>query len=390
LEGKWVGSRPPYGYRAEDGDLLLGEEEKVWTVREIFKQYTTTDKSLGHVAHILNERGIPAPSGRLWTRSAVRGILIREAYKGTAIQFRDSKGKFHTIKDKQIAINSGKYRKPEEEWFVVQCPEIVDEETWDQAQEKIVRRRGKTSPTRSSANLLAGLLYCGHCGAGMIGADRRTTSAGDAVYVCGTYHRHGTHGAHGCNRNLIHETPILTFLGENIRETILAPKNFEKLRAAVNRKVKARQKSEPADTTRMRKQLTNLDGDLKKAMTELRRTPDDLYDLAVDEVRQIRQRRDNVAAELTDAESRQDAHTSPVEIDVERVLGRVQALREGLSSVDPAVSRNVLSELCERVDLWFEHTKFNGKNSRPMVRSKFARGLVSFTSANLLPHGGPS
>ena len=172
---------------------------------------------------------------------------------------------------------------------------------------------------------------------------------------------------------MIHESPIVEFLAESIKSTILSDANFQRLRASVRKKLKQKGQAPSINLKPLRQRLTKLDGDLKNAMAELARTPADLYDLAVDHVREVRQERDRAAAQLDGAISQTTSPVGDSDADVDRVVSRLEMLRTGLSEADPRIAREAMGHICERIDLHFGHTHYE-----KMVRSQFLRGLVTF------------
>jgi site-specific DNA recombinase len=136
-KGLWAGSRAPFGYAlTPESKLVLGLDENVATVRYIFDEYTEKDTSLRQIAFQLNRSGIPTPTGKRWTGSLVQSLLRRETYIGSAAQFTVSKGKFNTIRGAAVSTAKGLEHKPRDQWFKVDCPQIISQEQWDLAQKK--------------------------------------------------------------------------------------------------------------------------------------------------------------------------------------------------------------------------------------------------------------
>jgi DNA invertase Pin-like site-specific DNA recombinase len=114
--GNWSGSRPHYGLaverigtgrRTRNGKLILGDPDQIATIKWIFDSYANRDMSLRDIAKALNDKGIPSPAGKLWNGTTVQAIIRREAYTGRAFQFKESKGKFHTIQGGCVATADG-------------------------------------------------------------------------------------------------------------------------------------------------------------------------------------------------------------------------------------------------------------------------------------------
>ena len=382
--GRWTGNRAPYGYNLDDGKLLLGDDEKIETVRWIFQQYTETSISLHDIAGDLTKRGIASPSGKdRWQMSTIQLILRREAYIGRASQLKESKGKFYTVKDGKISPVDGKLKKPVEDWFYVDCPAIVDAEKFKLAQERIGRgSQGKRIRRKDQRGVLAGLLRCSHCGKPMVAAwGGRTAPKEEKFYQCYTYCQQGKHG---CHRNLFRESTAIEFLVPQIQDVVLNPANFGRLTEAIRKEVARRKLSAPANIKDLQGRLAKADAELQVASRELKRVPEDLYDLAVSDAREIKARREAAQDALTTALSQQESVSTDVGSLADKALGGLNRLREQIASVDEEVVRDAFSRLVDRIDLEFEHVQH-----KKMVRSHFKQGTVQFNSCRLQHSGQP-
>ena len=383
--GRWTGNRAPYGYRLEDGKLCLGDAQQIETVRWIFKLYVETDTSLHDIVDQLNQRGIETPSRRTrkWQRSAIQSILRREAYVGRAAQLKESKGKFFTIRKGSVAPVGSEKDKPEEEWFYVDCPPIVDRDLFDKAQAKIDERRWHKSPRRSGrSGLLSGLLICSHCGNPMVAAwGGKNAPKDEKFYQCSTYCKRGNHG---CRRNLFRESSAIDFLIPKIQDTVLSPNNLVRLNAAVRKLILCKQKSAPADVRSVQEQLAKAETELNCAMRELKRVPDDLYEMAVEEARYLKATRDSLARQLSEAEGRQNETSDDVDRLTEKALSGLISLRERLQSAEDRVARGALKAIVAGIDLEFEHVQH-----AKIIRSHFKQGTVRFNTCSLDRSGWP-
>ena len=180
-------------------------------------------------------------------------------------------------------------------------------------------------------------------------------------------------GGRGCNRNLIHQGQLLPFLIQKIQELVLAPANFGRLQAEVKRQIGKRADGPADGKGALRAKIAKLDKEIKAAAAELKRTPDDLYDLAVEDLRGLRVKRDRAATGLEALEARVLRPQADVEQRAKRAIGDIQGLSENLKSADPATVRETLNQICEKIELWFDHTK-----SAKQTRSFFRKGMVHF------------
>ena len=142
--------KPPYGYYiTADGAFHVSGKESV-VVKKIFHLYLEPGGSVRSVAAALNAQNVRTRSGRRWSLVTVRDVLRNAAYIGTYHRFG-------------MRI-PGSYEP------------IVSASDFRQAQDRLQER----SPTQRTSRpapvfLLAGVLYCRHCGKRMMGIVRRQT-----------------------------------------------------------------------------------------------------------------------------------------------------------------------------------------------------------------------
>lgn len=165
-QGKHNG-KPPYGYRIGPEGKLEIHEERAPIVREIYARIADGETYTA-IAADLNARQIPSPTGAQWTKASFQLIMKNERYRGIYI-YGD------------VRVPGG-------------IPRIIDDVTFERVQD-LIRRRGAVSGRRRGNGdyLLTGKLYCGLCGAPMIG-------------VSGTSHRRNTYHYYFCANRQKHHT----------------------------------------------------------------------------------------------------------------------------------------------------------------------------------------
>ena len=158
--GHYTGGFVCYGYQlAEQGrrnkrdkpvmDLIVNEEEAAW-VRELFYKVVHEGASGYALAEMLNNRGLRTRAGAKFQSSNILRIIRHEGYTGYIIT-KNARSEY--ISELQI----------------------IDQETFEKANDIISRRSAKTAQDRRIAHtsqnptLLAGIVYCAHCGAKMSG-----------------------------------------------------------------------------------------------------------------------------------------------------------------------------------------------------------------------------
>jgi site-specific DNA recombinase len=120
-QGKWTHNRAPYGYeRTKDGALVLADDERVKTVRWIYRTYSDRDISLGDMAAELNRMGAPSPTEKGWKIATIQHILHRTAYLGQVEQFKQRKGKFFTVSGGRVmpVRSDDPVIKPKTDWMI--------------------------------------------------------------------------------------------------------------------------------------------------------------------------------------------------------------------------------------------------------------------------------
>ena len=203
-EGRFLGGRPPYGYRlvdagphpnpskAADGRRLHRLEPDPLTapvVRRIYAEYLAGNGILA-IAEGLTRDGILSPSAydrrrnphrttTAWSKSAIRVILANPRYTGRQVWNKQRKTEILIDVDDVALGHETKMRwNPAEEWIysgALAHEPLVDDETFTRVQALIAtagrRPDGVRKPRASKRNyVLSGLLHCGICQRRMIGS----------------------------------------------------------------------------------------------------------------------------------------------------------------------------------------------------------------------------
>jgi len=184
-DGRHAGGRA-YGYRpvlGKPGELAIDEAEAE-IVRRIYREYAggSTPRA---IAVQLNADHVPAPRGSYWSESALHGnksrghgILVNPLYGGEIVWNR-----VRMVKDPETGRRVSRVN-PSDKWQRAAAPHlaIVEPDTFNQVQQKIGEvGKAPAWKARGPKALLAGLIKCGCCGAGMSIKDR---SAGRARIHC--------------------------------------------------------------------------------------------------------------------------------------------------------------------------------------------------------------
>jgi hypothetical protein len=199
-QGRYLGGRPPYGYRLADAGPHPNKAHAAWGRRA--HRLEPDPVTVARITRALNDAAIPCPSaadparnphrsGRAWTLGTVASILANPRYTGRQVWNRQ-----RTDSDLVDPVNTGLGHKPVARWnlpagwVIATCPAhpaLVSEADYIAAQDTSAPRGPAGPATRRY--LLAGLVRCGTCG-------RRLESAwsnGKPAYRC----RHGYTSASG-------------------------------------------------------------------------------------------------------------------------------------------------------------------------------------------------
>ncbi len=185
VQGRFLGGRPPYGYRLVDAGPHPNQAHARWGrrahrlapdpvtgpwVRWIFGQ-RAAGRSVAGIARELNERGVPCPSsadrarnrhrsGEAWLVPTVIGILENPRYTGRQVWNRHGS----LAGQDELRPSDGSGLVPARGCIVsdrIVHPPLVEETVFRAVQGMRVARRTRDGGTRRY--VLAGLVVCGVC-----------------------------------------------------------------------------------------------------------------------------------------------------------------------------------------------------------------------------------
>ena len=132
-QGRAPTGRLSYGYRIGDDGKPQVVEGQAEVVRRIFHMYVHEGMGSSSIAVRLTDEGIPTQTGkRIWRQSYVHHVLGNATYTGTWVYG----------KSRHISTEDGMkiYDQPRDTWIEISIPQLVDDETWEQAQ-KVKKQR---------------------------------------------------------------------------------------------------------------------------------------------------------------------------------------------------------------------------------------------------------
>ena len=257
-EGKWNGGFAPYGYKLDNGELVIAEDEAE-VIRVIYDRYIHTNEGVAGVAKYLNRNGytkklrqnntIPG-----FSRDFVKNVLYNPVYMGKIAYGRrrtekkqGTRNEMHVVEQSEFPVYEGQHEA------------IISEEDWYLAQEKrkinSFKREKVNNPDH--AHILSGILKCPCCGKSMYGNIAKAHSKDKKTryyYYCKNT---VTPTGHECSFRLnIEQTEINKFVAKVISAMVNNPRFVEAIQAKIGTAV---------DTEDMERQIAVLQGRLKQA-----------------------------------------------------------------------------------------------------------------------------
>lgn len=255
-QGKFAGSRAPYGYRLDPADKhhLIIDEETAPIVKQLF-ELLAEGNTVHFVATTMNANGIPSP-GRLlyergiastdhfknskWYMQTVRRILQDEIYLGWMVsgKFRST---YHSTGKK------GSQPVPREEWIVTKGTHepIVTEELFNKVQEYFLRMKeehGQTAVYNSKskkASIFKGHLRCGECGQAMFLRNKHSHGKVTAWYYCAL---HENYNSSYCVKKAVKKQDVEDIALKLIRTQIKLFTDAREMIIALNKKESSKTK----------------------------------------------------------------------------------------------------------------------------------------------------
>jgi len=146
------------------------DEKQAQAVRLMFHLFVEESQSIAAVTRTLNDKEIPTRTGKKpWERSTVWGILRNPAFKGMAAY-----GKTELTGRQKVTRrirqrggwsprDGGRRTKEPKEWTPIPVPAIIDETTFELAQELLKNNKRFADRNSKKPTLLRGLVICGEC-----------------------------------------------------------------------------------------------------------------------------------------------------------------------------------------------------------------------------------
>lgn len=230
-EGKFIGSRAPFGYIKDPNDRhhLIVDEEAAAVVKDIFKMFCN-GIGYGKMTKILRERKVLNPQAYFnknnpdyyksdywrqdfdWHVTSIRALLNNPVYLGQTTFGRTKvKGR---VKKTKVAVD-------ESEWIIVKNTHepLVDKETWDLVHEIMKNRRRETK--RGEVQMFAGLVKCADCGSAL-NVSYNSKRQAFTSFSCWVYKNYGKER---CTSHSIGYKTLYNIVLEDIRRQVESVKD---------------------------------------------------------------------------------------------------------------------------------------------------------------------
>ena len=289
-KGWFLGARPPYGYRVRDHHLVA-DERTAPIAREIFRRYAAGE-SLTHIADDLNARGYRTRTGGEFRISSFDSMVKNTAYIGRLM-----------------------YGGQE----ISGCSEaIIDVETFELAQAR--RQKNKRAPAAAKARtryLLQGKIFCGACGAAMIGESGRGHGGVYNYYTCSARKK-----AHTCQKKNEKKDLLERFtVDQTLRYILDADRAGDIARAVV---AEYNKEFSGDQTAALERQIRKLDADLERLVDDLLRLPQSAAARIGARMEQLELQKKDLEADLAKLKV-----ASGIRISEEQVLAWLASFRGG-------------------------------------------------------------
>ncbi len=354
LKGQSTGGNLPHGYRVEDHMVVI-DESFVPAIRYCFEA-RAEGKRKKPITDELNARGYRTKTGKLFTIHTVTQILANPIYKG-------------------VHNYAGIERS---------CPAIISEELWDRVNELEQRDKktyGKKTDTIYYA--LSGKVFCGYCGAAMIG-DSGTSKTGNtyAYYTCATKKRHRT-----CKKKSEKQDFLEWYVCEQTVANVLTDEIIEKIAHGVVEVSEAELGT--SRLTELQRELAELDREIDTVAEALIKTSSPALIKRINEKAELlEQKRNALASEVSRLEI--DRALQLTERDVR---GYLESFRGG-DLLDPEYRRRLINTLINCVYIYDNRmvVYYNVKNMKEVSYIDMQDDITDLSSecSDSLINGSPT
>jgi hypothetical protein len=352
------------------------------------------------IAAILNNEGVPSPkngtwsdkTGRGWSLSTIRSILMNPIYTGAMVWNRRASGKFHSVVAGRAEERKGRYTNTliwnhEGNWEVIPNthPVIIDRQTFEAAQQLRKNRSRKnggafyrSGRSKRSVYLLGGLIKCTHCGHGYHGYTVNSTKRrknGKKIktryYACGGA---VAKGKSICEKQLIRKDEFEADIVGRVRERVenfLNDGGYERLKGYLVAEVKAEYQVPQNHRRSLQRNIEKIEADIDRLIASLTPVNKEFVD---SKLVKLKRERNELQAQLEHLKEVPDNN-----IDVNQLATEIIDSLEGSEDV---FKEGTLEEKKEFIRLFVDEIKLDAAGKRALLYIRKFPALTTLSTGN--------
>ena len=327
-------SGAPYGYRYvktthDSAAYYYVNEDEASVVHQVFDSYTRGGCSMAGIVRELNNRKVPTRTGKsIWERTTIWGMLKNPAYKGracygkTKTTSRKKRTRRLRMKGGFSPRNSCSASTPREQWIEIPVPPLIDEATYEWAQERLADNVRKSARRTITPSLLQSILVCDNCGYALYRTSTRT-SAGKKIYYyrCIGSDNYRFENGRVCDRSPIRQDILDSLVWDHLISLLQNP---SLVRTEIDRRRNAYKDGTPA-----KKRKAALENDIKRRHRQM----DKLLDAYQEELMPLDMLRERMPAlkKRLEAARKEMADTATMIAEEHRLIDMSTTVEEFLS-----------------------------------------------------------
>lgn len=374
-QGKFMGGKPPYGYKLElSGEVskhgralhhLKIKPEEAEVVKFIYNLSLNQEFGSSKIAKVLNEDEYyksKAPAD-MWKSGTITSILTNPIYAG------------HVAYKRRERKNGKCHRLDSEDWIKSNCPDekiqIISGELWDKVQDKRKCRSDKYSKTLEHKNVhvirrndgmlsLIDVIHCGYCGRKLTNGtkysywtikdtgEKRTSKT--PVYRCQS-------AQSGIPHNKVTQfraDKIEGIIFDCLTEYIERLQQNENVFSVIEQNQNQEKKKQEAEITKLQKEI---DKAVQKIKTVEEHIPEAMtgdYTFSQEELASAIRRQKEIIAELEEKIQEKKASLKGMEVTADEwkeLKSNIPTWKQIFREADTQTQRVLVNKLIERVDV---------------------------------------
>ena len=281
-KGRFCGGTVPYGYKIENGKLVI-DERTAPHIRYVFEQYAS-GVPMRHIIDELTRRGVRSMRGYPLSCSTFSRALTNTAY-----------------------IGQYKYKG---EIVPGLCERMIDDNIFERANAFVAMRKYAPSIGLSEnvRYILYGKVFCGHCGAAMVGENGRGCNKKTYYYyTCSERKKH-----HSCSKSLERKEVLEQYVVEQIFQNILTSSYIARISKLIVDQYNINSSNDKI--TALEKQVLLFESDLNKLVDSLLDAPKITHKRIYEKMEALEAQKNNAGKEIAKLRTEQNIHITEAEV----------------------------------------------------------------------------